>query len=178
MNRQPRVRSSALARPARGLAALALVAATIAAGCSSGPTPVPYAREYPKNVRQDGSIDIQVFRDTKTIELTNTSGQTFGPSTIWLNARFCRPIDGFAVGQTLKLPLAEFRDQWQDPFRGGGFFAIDTPDRLVLAQIETPTLNVFKPATKPEAEPETQPAAPAELKSKFLGMVVVTNDVN
>ena len=70
--------------------------------------------------------------------MTNTTSHYFGPSTIWLNARYSKPVDEFAVGQTLTIPLAEFHDEFGEIFRGGGFFAADPPQRLVLAEIESP----------------------------------------
>ena len=33
--------------------------------------------------------------------------------------------------------MKEFRDEFYDPFRGGGFFAVEAPERLALAQVET-----------------------------------------
>jgi hypothetical protein len=105
-------------------------------GCQSAPKSVPYARPYPE-LKQSDVLNIQVFRRTKTIEFTNTTARALGPSTIWLNERFCRPIDGLAIGQSMTLPMKEFRDEYFDAFRGGGFFAVEAPERLALAQIET-----------------------------------------
>lgn len=116
-----------------------IVVVTIAA-CSGVPTPVPYARPYP-DAKQSRTLNIQVFRSTKHLELTNTTAQAFGPCTLWLNARFSRPIGGLGVGQSLRLPLEEFRDEYSDVFRGGGFFSTEAPDRLVLAQIESLTVD-------------------------------------
>jgi hypothetical protein len=122
-----------------------------AVGCHSAPTVVPYARAYP-DLKQSEVLNIQVFRRTKTIEFTNTTARAIGASTIWLNARFSRPIDGLAIGQSVTLPMKEFRDEFYDAFRGGGFFAVEPPERLALAQIETKD---------------------AEGKPVMLGMVVV-----
>jgi len=116
---------------ALGLAALLIPA------CRSAPKAVEYARAYPSTVRQERSLDVQVFRRTKRLELTNTTARAFGPSTLWLNKRFSRPIDALAVGESLDLPLASFRDENSEPFRGGGFFAAEAPETLVLAQLET-----------------------------------------
>jgi hypothetical protein len=106
------------------------------AACQSAPKAVPYARPYP-DLKQSEVLNIQVFRRTKTVEFTNTTARAFGPSTIWLNARFCCPIDGLAVGQSRTMAMKDFRDQFYDEFRGGGFFATEPPERLVLAQIQT-----------------------------------------
>lgn len=134
-----------------------LLGAALVGGCASKPEPVTYARSYPRDVVQGGVLDVQVFRSSKHIELTNTSARAFGPSVIWLNAYFSRPIEGLAVGETLKIPLRDFRDEYQDPFRGGGFFAPEAPERLVLAQIETPA---------PDSRAEGQ-------KPEFIGLVVI-----
>jgi hypothetical protein len=124
--------------PRKSCLPMALVVAVAAAGacCRSAPREVAYARPYPQ-LAQDQTLNIQVFRRTKTVELTNTTARAFGPSTLWLNARFSRPIDGLDVGESVTLPLGEFRDEFSDPFRGGGFFATERPERLILAQIET-----------------------------------------
>ena len=87
---------------------------------------------------QSGSVDIQVVRKGTKLELTNTTARAFGPSTMWLNSRFSRPIEQLAVGQTLVLPLKQFKDEFSEPFRAGGFFASERPDIIVRAQIETP----------------------------------------
>ena len=110
----------------------------VAPACSSGPEKVDYAREFPRALPRKETLDIQVFRQSQEIEFTNTTARSFGPSTLWLNGRFSRPIDGLAVGETLKFRLRDFRDQYGDPFREGGFFATEKPEKLVLAQLETP----------------------------------------
>jgi hypothetical protein len=107
------------------------------AACSSTSKPVPYARIYPAEPSRAQTLNIQVFRTTKRLELTNTTARQFGPSRLWLNAWFSRPIDGLNVGQSLDLPLKEFRDEFSGAFRGGGFFATEAPERLVLAELET-----------------------------------------
>jgi hypothetical protein len=114
-----------------------LIGAGAPGGCRSEPRAVPYAREYPGSAVQKETVDIQVFRRTKTIELTNTTARAYGPMTMWLNMRYSCPIEKLAIGETLTLPLRDFRDVHSEPFRGGGFFASEPPDRLVLAQFET-----------------------------------------
>lgn len=107
------------------------------ASCASTPEAVDYARAFPRELPRRETLDIQVFRDAKEIEFTNTTAASYGPSTLWLNGRFSRPIPGLAVGETLKFRLREFRDQYNDAFREGGFWATEKPEKLVLAQLET-----------------------------------------
>jgi hypothetical protein len=96
---------------------------------------------YPSSVARTSTLDIQVIRRETKIELTNTTARSFGPSILWLNGRFSREIDGLAVGQTLVLRLKEFKDQYGDTFRGGGFFATERPERLALAEIQPKDAN-------------------------------------
>ena len=115
---------------------LVLLACLWVSGCTVS-RDMTHARPYPGSLAQQGNVNIQVVRQTTTVELTNTTARAYGPSTLWLNGRFSRPIEELKVGQTLTLSMKEFRDEHGDAFRHGGFFATETPDRLVLAQIET-----------------------------------------
>ena len=103
-------------------------------GCSAGK--VDYARAFPNGAPREESVSIQVLRDETTITLTNTTAQGYGPSTLWLNRWYSRPIDGLAVGQTMTIPLKEFRDATSEAFRGGGFWATQQPMRIVSADLE------------------------------------------
>lgn len=121
----------------RFLSPLCLLLLLAQASCSSIEK-VDYARPYPANALQTETLDIQAFRRDKTIQFTNTTARVLPPGTLWLNARFSRPFPGAAVGENIELPLESFRDEFGDPFRPGGFFASEAPDRLVLAQLEGP----------------------------------------
>ncbi len=109
-------------------------------GCQSSKQIVP-GLTYPASVARSSTLDIQVFRRETKIELTNTTARSFGPSILWLNGRFSKEIDGLAVGQTLVLRLKDFKDQYGDSFRGGGFFATERPERLALAEIQPKDAN-------------------------------------
>lgn len=114
------------------------------ASCNALPTGLAdkpmgaYDRPFPVELAQREVIDVQVIRGPETtITMTNTTARTFGPSTVWLNGRFNRPIDGFRPGQTLSLNLYDFRDEFGEKFRGGGFFATKQPEQIMHAQLET-----------------------------------------
>lgn len=134
------MRGSALTRrtfPA-GPGALAALCVACAAGCSvSPPRPASYARAYPEQAPRSRPLDIQVIQGDTTIRLTNTTARAFGASTLWLNSYYSAPIEGLAVGQTLKLPLSRFKNEHSESFRSGGFFATEPPERVVLAELET-----------------------------------------
>lgn len=128
----------------RACGVLVCAAGLFAVGCNLLPTGFAdepmgaYDRPFPQQLIQHEVLDVQVIRRPETtITLTNTTARSFGPSTLWLNGRFNRPIEGFAPGQTLKLDLYDFRDEFSENFRGGGFFATKRPDQVTHAQLET-----------------------------------------
>ncbi len=108
------------------------------AGCSSAPKAQdanPHL--YPSRAARSQVLDVQVLKRSTEIEFTNTSSRAFGACTVWLNARYRLDLASIAVGQTFVLPLDEFKDEYGDNFRPGGFWAAEDPEQLVLTQIET-----------------------------------------
>lgn len=123
----------------RAITVAFLAAAAAAAGCASRADPTLASGggvEYPERP-QATTLNIQVVRDGTVIRLTNTTARAFGPSRLWINRWYSRPIDKFDVGQTLELSLWDFRDQYGEPFEAGGFFAVRKPYRLSQAQLDT-----------------------------------------
>ena len=106
----------------------------LAFGCASrgeldsGPT-------YPQAVDRLETLDIHAFRDGTRLRLTNTTGRSFGPGMLWLNGRYGHPIDGLAIGQTLRVPLERFVDEQGRRFGAGGFFAAERPELLALVEL-------------------------------------------
>lgn len=126
------------ARGTRGGILMILAAAVFAgvSGCRSGSDVEASGAVYPDAVLQSRVLDVQVVRDDTVITMTNTTARGFGPSRLWVNGWYSLEIEGFAVGQTLKLSLHDFKDRYGTAFRAGGFWATRRPERLVLAQIE------------------------------------------
>lgn len=111
---------------------------TLAAACQTTTASADAdAPVFPDDKPQNEVLDIQVVRDSTRITLTNTTARAYGRSRLWLNRWFSRDIDALDVGQSLTFPLTDFRDQYNQPFRAGGFFATKRPERLVQAQLET-----------------------------------------
>ncbi len=113
-----------------------LLAAAVLGGCAGTRIDTTHARPYPAEVAQGETLDIQVFRRKGQVEFTNTTARSFGPATLWLNRWFSRPIEPLAVGESRSYRLDEFRDEFGEGFRPGGFWATRSPDRLFLAQLE------------------------------------------
>jgi len=123
--------------PAIPLLAACVVLGLFAAGCvSRGEREIADNRPYPMELRQNGSLDIQVIQKDTTLELTNTTTQRLEGGTMWLNQRFARDVEALAPGDKREYDLDSFIDQFGDYFRPGGFWAAYTPDRIYLAQWE------------------------------------------
>ncbi len=91
---------------------------------------------YPDSIPKGEIYDVQVFRQSTRLKLTNITTRDFGPSTIWLNQRYSLPIDGLSSGQTIDLDLKTFIDEFGDTYKAGGFFAQRVPAPVVLCQLE------------------------------------------
>jgi hypothetical protein len=111
--------------------------ALLCGGCATPPpTPVDYARPFPGGLPQRETLDIHAFQRATALEFTNTTARAYGPSTVWVNRWYCAPIESIAVGETISIPLKQFRDAESFAFRGGGFFASREPDTITQAQLE------------------------------------------
>ncbi len=120
------------------VATFSLLAATLSlAACSAAQRDAANVRIYPQQLPRGAALDMQVFRDGRTLSATNSTTRDFGPSTLWLNKRFGRTINSWKSGETLTLDLNEFYDEFGEQFRGGGFFAREIPDDVVFVQLET-----------------------------------------
>lgn len=113
-----------------------LLVAAILTGCG-GSSKVEYARPFPAAAVQKETVNIQVLRLETEITLTNTSAQAFPECTMWINRQYSMPIDALDIGRSMTLPLSGFRNEFSEPFRAGGFFATEKPDRIAQAQLET-----------------------------------------
>lgn len=120
----------------RGSGVLGVLAAAALGGCRSGGE-VGAGPVYPESLPRAQTLDIHAFRQGPTLRMTNTSARSFGRSMVWINGRFGYEVTGFAIGQTLELPLARFTDERGRRFRAGGFFAAEPPDLLALVELET-----------------------------------------
>lgn len=133
----------------RLLFAIPIVLALV--GCSAG-GPVSYARTFPGAKERAEPIDVQAVWLEQELVITNTTARPIPAGSLWVNEWFNRPFDGLAVGETVRLRLTDFRDEFSEPFRAGGFFATRESDRVVSVVLEhddtlTP-LVVTRPRTR------------------------------
>lgn len=108
----------------------------VSGACSCGST--PSGGEWPvyPGPAQGPVVNVQAFRDGPTLSFTNTSGRTLGPGLIWINAGYSTPIGAVEAGERASVDLNNCQNEFGQAFRGGGFFATERPDDVVLAQIE------------------------------------------
>jgi len=91
---------------------------------------------YPTHKAQTRVLDIQVIRRETRITLTNTSAENLLAGRMWINAEYAGDFGGLAIGETTTLSLLDFRNEFGETFRAGGFFATRIPSDLVQVQIE------------------------------------------
>lgn len=113
-----------------------VVAAGFTFGCSSSPKAAPEGRTLAPDLVQSRVADIQVQRGGTSLHLTNTTPAPLPAGTFWVNGRFSVAVEALGVGESRALDLRQFRDQFGERFRAGGFFASEAPEPVVLAQWE------------------------------------------
>jgi hypothetical protein len=113
------------------------MSAVLVTGCHSAPQKIVEGERYPTKIERGPTLNIQVFRRATQLEFTNTTANSIPASRLWLNAWFSKEIEPLGVGQSVIIPLREFKDRYGESFRGGGFFATEIPERLALAEIQT-----------------------------------------
>ncbi len=117
------------------LAVLVTPVAALLSGCT-GPDVLLEGPVYPVGVEQRRVVDVQVVREETWLVFTNTTPRDIGAGRVWVNQEFALPFDGLEVGETARLPLGAFENEFGERFRAGGFFAIRPPTDVVLVQVE------------------------------------------
>lgn len=117
--------------------AVALALAAVLTGCHGNLyDPQMAARPYPRDLHTTNVADIHVFRDGTTLEIVNSTPHSYQNFDLWVNQRYVAHVDQMAAGQTIRLSLWDFRDEFGDGFNAGGFFRTRpaTPVRMVEIQ--------------------------------------------
>ena len=124
-------------------------------GCSGQKLTFGAGPAYPAELRQERVLDIEAYLRPTSLELTNTTATAYPAGRLWLNRRFSAPTPELGVGESLDIPLKRFKDEFGEVWRGGGFFAARTPERLVLTQLETTVPQAWADAQS-DAGPDAQ----------------------
>jgi hypothetical protein len=121
----------------RSCHAVAAALATVLLGaCSAPPVQSLDGRAYPGEDLQAAVLDVQVFQEPRSIRFTNTTARPLGPGWVWLNGWFSAPLERVAIGGSVEIPLRDFRDEFGQRPRAGGFWAARDAVDIVLAQVE------------------------------------------
>lgn len=120
----------------RSLIVLVCVGATLLAGCR-GPalTPGPV---YPESAARYGVLDIQVRVESRRVSFTNTTPRVLPAGRLWINGWYSAAVKPTPVGGGVEIPITAFRDEHGEGVRGGGFFAAEEPEKIILAELEAP----------------------------------------
>lgn len=94
------------------------------------------AVSFPVGDRRAEVLDIQVLREGTNIRMTNATALPLGPGRLWLNEWYSHPVESFAPGQTVVLPISRFIDEAGVRMEAGGFFATKSPTPIVAAHFE------------------------------------------
>lgn len=119
------------------LAGVVACGAVALPGACGSAAKVPYAEQFERGRTQDRVVDVHVFVGETDLVMTNTTAEDFEGGKVWLNAQYSRPFERFDIGETLRFDLRSFRNEFSEPFRAGGFFAVERPDTVVQVQLET-----------------------------------------
>ncbi len=129
MSRLPRLRNIALA--------LALCVAA-AGGCRGKLVdPARATRAYPMALGQGSVVQIQAIPAATDISIVNATAVSYANFDLWLNQRYVCHVDALGAGQTIRVPIIGFYDQWGEKPYPGGLLQTFDPTPIVLLQIET-----------------------------------------
>ena len=125
----------------RQLIVLGVLAGTLVL-CANGCESVRYdparaTREYPQELHQTNSVNIQVFRHETSIEIINATTRSFKDFDLWINQRYVHRLESLPAGQTVHVSLWEFYDVRGESFNAGGFWRADEPTSVRLVEIQS-----------------------------------------
>lgn len=99
--------------------------------------PALAARQYPFELHRAEVIDAQVFRRGTEIEIVNSTPHSYAGFDVWINQRYVRHVQSLPAGESIRLSLWDFRDEYGDRFNAGGFFRTHPPTPVRLVQFQT-----------------------------------------
>jgi len=115
---------------------ITLSCALIAACDTTLYEPSAATRAYPDSLAQDRVVQIQAVPRETDLELINATSVDYKDVDIWINRRYVQHLGELAAGQTVRMPIAQFRDIWGQCPQPGGFWRTRKPTPLVVVQIQ------------------------------------------
>jgi hypothetical protein len=93
-------------------------------------------RPYPEDLHTTQTADMQVFRDSTSIGIVNSTARSYYDFDLWINQRYVRHVDALPAGSSIRLSLWSFWDVRGERFYAGGFFASYSPAPVRLVEIQ------------------------------------------
>jgi len=113
------------------------LAALMQAGCARKTYDPKWAtRPYPSALHTVNTADMQVFRKGTDIEIVNSTAHSYADFDLWINQRYVRHVDALPAGESVRLSLWDFKDEYGDRFYAGGFFRAREAQVVRLVEIE------------------------------------------
>ncbi|MEO0964880.1 MAG: hypothetical protein AAFY08_07140 [Planctomycetota bacterium] len=95
--------------------------------------------DYPRDAEQGPPIEAVVIHLGSVIRVTNQTAETIDAPRLWLNQRYVADLaEPIAPGQTAKLQLTSFVNQYERPFPIDTFFKPDSGFPVVLLETHDP----------------------------------------
>ncbi len=93
-------------------------------------------RAYPHELTQGETIECAAYRDSAKIVIVNNTLNHFENFDVWLNQQYVTHVETLEPGETLKLQVIDFFDEWGETPVPGGFFRSRPPTRIGLIQFQ------------------------------------------
>ena len=106
-------------------------------GCQAPPPDVSKATgQYPFNLHSANSMPIQVVRNQEHIKIVNSTASDFNSPILWINQQYTQQLPSMPAGSTVRVNLWHCYDSLGEQFNAGGFWRIDEPTKLVIAELQ------------------------------------------
>lgn len=117
---------------------MVVLLAVALAGCGR-PRYAPHRASpaYPMSLHDALNVaDIQVFREGTSIEIVNSTPETYRDCYLWINQRYRAPLAELPAGETVKVSLWDFYDVRGEVFGAGGLLRTEPAEPVRLVQIQ------------------------------------------
>lgn len=94
-------------------------------------------RPYPSAQHTTDVIDVQCFRRDTELELVNATANSYRDFDLWINQRYVHHVDALPAGETIRVSLWDFFDEWGQRFYAGGFFRSYPPQPVRMVEVQT-----------------------------------------
>ncbi len=115
----------------------ACVAAALVTGCNAPLyDPALATRPYPEALEQSHVVQMQAVPQDLDLQIINATATDYLEIDIWVNRRYVQHVPKLLAGETISLPIVQFRDVWGQCPQPGGFWRTRAQTPLVFVQIQ------------------------------------------